>query len=73
MSSPKHLFYGDATGWHINDAGRALLACVEKPAPMMATTDQDPDVVVTVTPVHLKIRNSHPKANQFRAAEKLVR
>ncbi len=41
----------DATGWHITDAGRALLASVEKAAPVMATTDQDPDVVVTVTPV----------------------
>jgi hypothetical protein len=41
----------DDTGWQITDAGRALLASVEKPAPVMATSDQGPEVVVTLTPV----------------------
>ena len=41
----------DDTGWQITDAGRALLASVEKPAPVMTTGDQGPEVVVTLTPV----------------------
>src|SRR6266851_1466116 len=32
----------DDTGWQITDAGRALLASVEKPAPVMTTGDQGP-------------------------------
>jgi hypothetical protein len=41
----------DDRGWQITDAGRALLTSVEKPAPVMATSDQGPEVVVTLTPV----------------------
>ncbi len=41
----------DDTGWQITDAGRALLASVEKPAPVMTTGDQGPEVLVTLTPV----------------------
>ena len=41
----------DDTGWQITDAGRALLASVEKPAPVTATSDQGPEVVVTLAPV----------------------
>jgi hypothetical protein len=41
----------DDAGWQITVTGRALLASLEKPAPVMATTDQDPDVVATVTSV----------------------
>lgn len=41
----------DDTGWQITDAGRALLASVEKPAPVMAPRDQGPEIVVTLTPV----------------------
>jgi len=41
----------DDNGWQITDAGRALLASVEKPAPVMATSDQGPEAIVTLTPV----------------------
>jgi hypothetical protein len=41
----------DDSGWQITDAGRALLASVEKPAQMMATSDQGPEVIVTLAPV----------------------
>src|SRR5258708_460331 len=41
----------DDSGWQITDAGRALLASVEKPGQMVATSDQGPEVVVTFSPV----------------------
>jgi hypothetical protein len=41
----------DDRGWRITDAGRALLASVEKPASVTATNDQRPEFVVTFTPV----------------------
>ncbi len=46
----------DDNGWQITDAGRALLASVEKPAPVMATRDQGPEAIVTLTPVPAPIR-----------------
>jgi hypothetical protein len=50
ISSPKHLFYA------MPRAGTSLMSVERcsrllKSPPVMATTDQDPDVVVTVTPV----------------------
>ncbi len=41
----------DNSGWQITDAGRALLASVEKPAPVMATSDQSSEVIVTLASV----------------------
>ena len=41
----------DDAGWQITDAGRALLASIEKPAPMMTPRDQGLEIVVTLTPV----------------------
>ena len=41
----------DDSGWQITEAGRALLASVEKPAPVMATSDQSSEVIVTLAPV----------------------
>ncbi len=41
----------DDSGWQITDAGRALLASVEKPAPVMATSEQNPEVVATLASV----------------------
>jgi hypothetical protein len=57
------------TGWQITDAGRALLASVEKPAAVMATSDRGPEVIVTVPPVPappplrlaLSRRRPHPR------------
>ena len=37
----------DDSGWQITDAGRALLAAVEKPVPAIAHSDQDPEAVAT--------------------------
>src|SRR6266852_6524395 len=39
----------DNAGWQITDAGRAFLASVETPVPMMANSEQVPKVVVTLT------------------------
>ena len=41
----------DDSGWQITDAGRELLASVEKPARVVATSDQGPEVVVTLASV----------------------
>ena len=41
----------DESGWQITEAGRALLASVEKPAPVMATSDQSSEVIVTLASV----------------------
>src|SRR5258708_30082958 len=41
----------DDSGWQITDAGRELLASVEKPAPVMATSDQGAEGVVTLASV----------------------
>src|ERR1700692_2375840 len=39
----------DNAGWQITDAGRAFLASVETPVPMIANSEQVPKVVVTLT------------------------
>ncbi len=44
----------DNSGWQITDAGRALLASVEKPAPVMATSDQGPKA----TPIRYPLRQT---------------
>ena len=41
----------DNVGWQITDAGRAFLASVETPVPMMANSEQAPEVVVTLAPI----------------------
>jgi hypothetical protein len=41
----------DDTGWQITDAGRALLASVEKPIPTMKGDEQATEAVVTLTPI----------------------
>jgi hypothetical protein len=45
------LILRDSEGWQITDAGRALLAAVEKPLPAMAPSDQGPEAVATPVPV----------------------
>ena len=44
------LILRDSEGWQITDAGRALLAAVEKPVPAMAHSDQAPEAVATPVP-----------------------
>src|SRR5258705_9872870 len=41
----------DDSGWQITDSGRALLASLEKPPRVVATSDQGPEVVVTLASV----------------------
>ena len=36
----------DNAGWQITDAGQAFLASVERPVPMMASSEQAPEVIV---------------------------
>jgi hypothetical protein len=44
--SQSHVLRDDA-GWQITDAGRALLASLERPVPMTADVDQSPELIVT--------------------------
>jgi hypothetical protein len=37
----------DDAGWQITDAGRALLAFLERPVPMTADVDDSPELIVT--------------------------
>jgi hypothetical protein len=41
----------DNAGWQITDAGRAFLASVETPVPMMASSEQAQEVIVTLAPI----------------------
>ena len=41
----------DDAGWQITDAGRAFLASVETPVPIMASSEQALEAIVTVTPI----------------------
>src|SRR5207245_3837464 len=41
----------DDSGWQITDAGRALLASVEKPIPTTKGNEQATEAVVTLTPI----------------------
>jgi hypothetical protein len=42
------LILRDNEGWQITNAGRALLAAIEKPVPAMAHSDQGPEAVAPV-------------------------
>ena len=41
----------DNAGWQITDAGQAFLASVERPVPMMASSEQAPEVIVRLAPI----------------------
>jgi hypothetical protein len=41
----------DNAGWQITDAGRAFLTSIETPVPMMANSEQAPEVVATSVPL----------------------
>src|ERR1700736_337746 len=43
----------DNTGWQITDAGRAFLASIDTPVPMLESSEQVPEVIVTPVPIQI--------------------